>query len=380
MLKFRLKHMTILTIFYLVLITSLWSNNIYLLVLFAFLTFITLPLKKFWDGASIMLLLFSVPYSVMSLMTGQYGSGFMFLATLIAPVAFFRFGRWMMTYFVDETSRQKLLVSIIFCYLISLFIMTFKDIAIVGIVNETRVLLEGTHSDTNLAATMYGMMASVGIGCVSVIFITKYNIWHKLANIVLTILSMLVVVHLLNRTGILIFMCCTLISLVLSLKMRLSRAVNVLIIVGIVSFLLINLGIITDDIFAAYQQRELDSTVSAQTLGGRSFIWNDAVNKLLTHPFGWEKEQYAHNLWLDIARIGGWVPLLFFLCVTFDWVKSCYRLVHRKKSPLVLLIVMINLSMLMASFVEPVIDASILFFVIFMMFWGFTKTMSKERY
>ena len=151
-LKFRYK--LILILFFGVLLTSLWSNNIYILVLFSSLTYLILPLKKYWDGTAIALLIFSALYAIMALMTDQYGSGFMLISYIVAPVAFYRFGRWSMSVYIDENARQKFLFCIIICYLAALIYMTIKDILIVGIVNTSRVLLEDPNNDETLAATL----------------------------------------------------------------------------------------------------------------------------------------------------------------------------------------------------------------------------------
>ena len=55
MLRLKFKYKILLVIFFLVLITSLWPKNIYLLVLFSFLTYVILPTKKWWDPTAIVL-------------------------------------------------------------------------------------------------------------------------------------------------------------------------------------------------------------------------------------------------------------------------------------------------------------------------------------
>ena len=62
MLRLKFKYKILLVIFFLVLITSLWPKNIYLLVLFSFLTYVILPIKKCWDRTALVLLLFSLFY------------------------------------------------------------------------------------------------------------------------------------------------------------------------------------------------------------------------------------------------------------------------------------------------------------------------------
>lgn len=363
-----------------VLLTSLWSNNIYLLVLFSLSTYLILPFKKYWDGTALALLFFSVFYSIMALMTKQSGSGFMLISFLIAPVAFYRFGNWIMSHFYTENIRQKLFLLIIICYLLSLFIMTFQDIALVGIVNDSRVLLEDINDGDSLAATLYGLMASVGIGCIAALFTKGQSVLLKLCYIILSILSILVVVHLVNRTGLVVSFTCVLVSFVISTRLKITKIIPALILCGVTVFIIVKTGIVNNEIIDAYQQRELSSTSGTIQLGGRSAIWSDALSKFVTHPFGWNRVHYAHNLWLDIARVGGWLTLLFFLIATINWCKRCFHLIRKKTTPFVLTLISINVAMFLSSCVEPVIEGSMLFFSLFMMIWGCTTAVSQEKF
>lgn len=378
MVKYRYKYKILLAIFFIVLITSLWPNNIYLLVLFSLLTYVILPIRKFWDNSAFFLLLFSLFYSTMVIMTKQISSGFVLISCLIAPVGFYRLGRWMMVVFYEDKVRQKLFLLVITCYLSSLFVMTIKDISLVGIVNLSRVMLGDLNNTDTLAATIYGLMTSVGIGCISVLFSKEHNWGLRLWCFAISILSVLVVIHLVNRTGIVIFICCILASAILSTQMSFSKIIPVLILISVVAVLITKTGIINEEILDAYLQREMNSTSNAAELGGRSAIWGDALSKLVTHPFGWPRVHHAHNLWLDIARVGGWISFFLFMIPSIIWVKQCFRLSRKKITPFILLLLSINIATFLSSFVEPVIDASMLFFSLFMMIWGCTASISKE--
>lgn len=368
-----------MAIFFMVLLTSLWANNIYLIVLFSLLIYVYIPIKKYWDVQCGLLFVFSFIYSAMALMTNQYGSGFMLISYLIAPVAFYRFGQWLLSYFTDEDARQKLLLCIMATYLSPLIIMTFIDISLVGIVNESRVMLSDMSDGESLAATLYGLMASIGIGAIASLLVKNQKACLRWGYILLSLLSSLIVIHLVNRTGIVILLTCILVSFMISIRTDARKVFSSVILLCIIAVVLTKTGVITDDIINAYQQRELDSSVDAAQLGGRIAIWNDSLSKLLTHPLGWNRLQYAHNMWLDIGRIGGWISLFLFLSVTLAWVRSIIKLLFHNKSTFVSIIISVNVSIFFASFVEPVIDASILYFVLLLMIWGMTIGLSKEK-
>lgn len=378
MFKLKFKYKILLIVFLMVMLTSLWPKNIYLLVLFSLLTYVILPIKRWWNSTALFLFVFSLFYSMMAVMSKQFGSGFVLIAILISPVGLYRFGQWLMCFFYEDKVRQKLFLLIIATYLLPLFILTFKDVALVGIVNVSRVMMGDLDSGESLAATLYGMMSSVGIACIASLFAKGQKFGIRLLYIILSLLSLFVVIHLVNRTGLVVFVICMLASLAFSTNMKLSKIISSLILVGVLVFAIAKTGIIGDDIMSAYMNREMSSTSDASQLGGRSDIWTDALSQLATHPFGWERVNYAHNLWLDIARVGGWFALLLFIIPTFKWIGSCFRLIRKSMMPFVLIILSMNAAMFLSSFVEPVIEGSMLFFSLLMMIWGITEYLSRE--
>lgn len=379
--KLYLKDKILLLSFFFVVLTSLWVNNIYLLFVFSILCCFLIPLNKWWDNVTIYLLFFSLFYAMMVVLNGRNNSYFNLLSYIIAPVAFYRFGRWTMNIFRNDIARQKFLFFTILLYLGYFFILILKDIALVGIVNETRVLLGDTNDFESWNATLYGMMASVGISCIAVIFTRKQKLWLKLCFISVSILSLLSVIHLVNRTGIIIFLSCLFISFLVYTKFNIKRVTSAVLLIIFIVFVIYKSDIIDQNILDAYAQREESSTTNASQLGGRTEKWEVAIDNLFTHPWGWDDSGgYAHNLWLDIARIAGLLPLFPFLLATFLYIKNFLYLVIKKSySNFAIILISINTGMILSSFVEPVIEGSLLFFCMLMMIWGVTKSLVVDK-
>ena len=370
--KLSIKYKILLLTFFVVLVTSLWSNNIYLLFAFSILCWITIPQKKWWDGMSISLFIFSIFYGLMLIINGKVNSIANLFSYMIAPVAFYRFGRQSMKIFKEDNLRQKFLIFSILLYLGYFLLLIFKDIGIVGIVNTTRVL----------SATLYGLMASIGIGCIAAIFVKKENFWIRLGFIILALLSMLCVIHLVNRTGLVVLVICLAISFFISTRFNASKMVGRLFILLMLGFLVIQIGLVDQSVLDAYAQREENSAYDASSLGGRSDIWLSAIGSLFTSPFGWEPVGYtfAHNMWLDIARMAGLLAFIPFLIATILHGKNLLKLFrNRYITNFTAIIISINVAMLLSSFVEPVIEGSLLFFCILMMIWGITKSLAMEN-
>lgn len=379
MIKLQPQYKILLALFILLMITSLWTYNIYLLVFFSILTYIVLPYNKECDTTSLVLFLFSIVYSVTVLLTNQVTSYFILLAYAISPVAFYRFGRWLMSVFQLPDERYAILLCIIVSYLLPLFILTLRDISIVGIVNVNRSMGVDHNSNETLSATYYGLVASVGIGYCSSIFARNQKTVTKVVSILVALLSILVVVHLVNRTGLVVAVISLFASLVFSYKFKMNKIILPLLCLAVLCFLVIKFGLVSDDLIAAYQYRETDSSHSIQNAGGRLELWKGALNNLLSHPLGWPRESYAHNLWLDVAGVGGVIPMALLLLSTSLWLKSLAILFRKSLNSFNVVLFSINIAMLFSVMVEPVLDCSVLYFSMFIMIWGITKSAIKEK-
>jgi signal transduction histidine kinase len=142
-----------------------------------------------------------------------------------------------MKIFQVEEHRQKMLIYIIGTYLLSLFLLTAQDMALTGLVNDSRQMLLDLGEDS-LNATMYGMMASIGIGCIGAVFTKKQNKWLKMGFVLVASLSLLSVIHLVNRTGLVICASCLFVGYVLSTRMNVSKMLPILLVFIVVAIVL----------------------------------------------------------------------------------------------------------------------------------------------
>lgn len=369
----------LLTTFCVVMLTSLLPQNIYILVFFSILALGLLPYRKWWDGICWSLMLFSICYTVMVILSGQMKSGFAAISYLISPVAFYRFGHYLMAEYRTDDERYRLLLYMTFAYLLNVIVLTFVDIAVVGIINEDRTLLGTSTEDDSLAATLYGLMASVGIGCVGACFAKGQKIVIRLLYSILVIFSSLTVIHLVNRGGLVILVTCLVCSILINYKRNLGKLflVGISLIIGV--YVLFNYGILSEDILDAYQNRNEVRGYDVASAGGRTDLWMMSIGNLFRYPLGWKQYSYAHNLWLDMARIGGWISLLPFLIVTIMIVRKMFSLYRTPISSFGSTLVVFNMALISAASIEPVIEGSMLFFALLMMAWGMISHIIIER-
>lgn len=377
--KLKIKHYMLLVLFFTTMITSMWGNNIYILFSVAVASILFTPSRKGWDATAVLLLSFSILYNLISYTNGRgFGSGFLFLTLLIAPLGMYKFGQWVLLWLKDEKKRITFLYFTVLLYLLPLFSATAQDIAIVGFVNPARVFFLDMLNDEGLAATLYGLMTSVGIGFIALFFARSLTLKKRLIYILLSILSMVVVIHLVNRTGLVIFGVCTVFAAAYCTGMKKSKILPVIFLVLLLGVIIFYSGIINDDVIGAYSYRTDNETYGTNDLGGRTERWTLAIEDMMENPFGWNSTYHAHNLWLDIAKFGGWPAFIIFVIATIMFLRKVIWLVRRRATPFSLLALTMLLSMTMNAAVEPVIEGSMLFFSLYIMMWGIVTALYNE--
>ncbi len=376
----KFKKLILLVLLFAVLLTSLFPQNIYLLILLSMSGFLLLPLKKYWDQIAIAIILFSLFYTIMVVLGGEFKSGFMTLSYLITPISLYRYGCFMMDEDVEEKPRIRLIMFMAFAYLLNVFVLTIVDMSIVGIVNEDRALLGHSADDDALAATLYGLMSSVGIGMLGVLLARKIGVFQRIISFVVVVMSLLAIVHLINRTGLVVAVVCLFFTILYRENFKVFKILLLATILALIGFAFYASGLIDPELLDAYQKREAERGMGLSTAGGRTELWLEALGELLVSPLGWEQHGYAHNIWLDMAKIGGWFAFVPFMLATFLYFKRLWSLIRLPYSNLALLLISMNVAMLLASFVEPVIEGSMLFFAFLMFLWGMTvSVVNKSR-
>jgi hypothetical protein len=162
--------------------------------------------------------------------------------------------------------------------------------------------------------------------------------------------------------------------------MNLSKMLPILLVFIVVGVFLSESGILGSDVSEAYADRDdRNDDANSANAGGRTELWLDAIGNLFVSPLGWKLESYAHNLWLDIARVGGWLAFFPFVKATIAYmmkVKTTLR--NGGENGTLMLLLSVNVAMLLNAAVEPVIDGSFSFFSLLMMIWGMTVTIMNQ--
>ncbi len=362
----------LLLLFAAILYLSALAGMSYIMLSFSILVVILLPFSKLLDKTGLFLVLFSLFYSFLLLLKGPE---IRILVYLLCPGAFYVFGRYLSQKLSYKGIIDFILLTILL-FGLRTYLATIVDVSETGIINPIRTMNRSGSGDGDMAATLFGLNVSLGFVGLSAYFVKpKVKVPLYFTLLVSFCLSTLTVVHLINRTGlILIVLCTTAVLMYYSVR----KAAKIFAIVGvalILAFIFIPaLQSIYADINEAYSLREINEAGEAHTFGDRLWRWEDAIKRIFTDPLGWDgraQYNYAHNLWLDVARQTGIIPFILLLVSTILGSKKILFLARRHKADsLVALLGGIMVVMLISAFMEPVMEGFDLYFYLMCLFWG----------
>ena len=243
-----------------------------------------------------------------------------------------------------------------------------------GFINTMRSFPIWGVENSSLSATLYGLIASLGLVGLPFFFIdTNSKSNTRYLFLALSALSLATVIHLVNRTGLIVLFICFVITTLYYSKGKLSHFFILFLVIGLVVFILLQQQILSKDIVDAYLARN-EGVGSVNTAGGRFVKWSTALNNLFIYPFGWSYANiqygYVHNLWLDVARAGGILSFIPLVIATVFSYKTFFKLLRFRDRKFMPLLLGLNVCFFLSSFVEPVIEAIPLYFYLYLMLWG----------
>lgn len=363
--------------FYLVLLATIWTNiNIRLALIFCVCIVLYVPILRYIDKTAGFIILFSCSYCLI-LLFHNIDNLANFISYLVCPTLFYCYGR----YIVDKTGGDINNITIFLCFSVLLFsfvlhISAILDILQNGFINTTRTFpIWGSVSGRGtLSATIYGLVASLGLVGLPLFFVkTKLKPIIKFTFLLIAVLSLITVIHLINRTGIIVLLLCLAAIIFYKNNGNIFQLIIICSVIFVIIILLLHFQIINQDISNAYLERN-EGISSVDTAGGRTDKWIIGINNLFRYPFGWSEEKlqygYAHNMWIDIARVSGILPFAFFCIATILSYFDLLKLLKYREQTLTPLILGLNVCFFFSSFVEPIIDALPLYLYLYIMLWG----------
>ena len=229
-----------------------------------------------------------------------------------------------------------------------------------------------------MPATLFGLNVSLGLSGLA-IFLSQAKSERSIISylyLFILALSLLTTVHLINRTGIYIFIICSIIVFLYTITSRkgfLVYSVGLCLFAAFLYWAFSNYMSLGSDTLEAYSLRERIEGTSLSDFGDRGWRWVDAIQRVFTDPFGWSGSvpyNYAHNLWLDVAMLRGIIPFSFLILATVRSFRQLVRLCRIRRDSIVATFIALNVCFFLASFVEPVMIGFDVFFYLYCMLWG----------
>lgn len=357
-------------------ISGLWRGySYYLLILLLPTILIKSPgsLKK--DKLLVYILGFSISYVFFLYLNNLIKGASYTIYCLIYPSIFYLAGKYL-----SEKYDSKVILFFLLMVFVAFEFITIKNI-LTSIFTGEIVKVDRNIEDIagyQFAATLYGVILSVGLPGIPMILSTTNNKTEsrlKILLFILGILSLIAVIHLVNRTAIIIVLADFLLLLFLlrkEKKISFSTIAFIIILIIVINYLLKKYSIITD----VYALREKEG--SWTTGGDRFRRWKDALTYIFTEPFGGggfinNVRYYAHNLWLDILGLAGIVPFIFLLIGTIKAIKLNINCVLKAQNKSVFFsnyLALLGLAFFLQCFVEPIMEGLVIYFCLYVFFWG----------
>lgn len=367
-----------------VLYNSLLPGITYYTVVFCILVILSKDARAKFDKNALLVFSFALLYGIIPYIMG-YTDAKNIICSFVPPV-FYILGRYIVRVVDSTKTLIYVIVGILFFFAINTYILCLWDIISTGqLVNVTRSMSRymGSEDSDVMAATGYGINISLGlIGLSFFLRASKKYLYHYLL-LALFFLSLLVTVHLVNRTGIVVSIILTFFILFLSFQSH-NRVLLILsILIGVIGlYFLVSKSDAVSEIVEAYQMREsVEESSGLLNTGSRSWRWIDGLERLFTEPLGYAnkyKDYYVHNMWLDVSRLSGIIPFLLVLSITIKMARCTWRTMRKWQTELSYIMLALCLCCCLVFFVEPVLEGCTIYFYLFCMFWGISVEYKNE--
>ncbi len=383
----------------LILFIDLQQKGYYMCFILAFY-FVTIKgpsLINSFDQLGILLIFFSISYSVIYLLnTEDHSSRFLIYA--ISPISFYALGK----YFSMKYRSYK-----VYYFLFLFLSLGYSFIPAISIIHQ--IIENGFVGERNLTLLTrdvesggpllgaYFTMTMAAIGTVFVQSGIKIENRIKFISLGAFIISLLCVLRVASRTQLGIALISLLVTIsYLTLKQPFIKNIRLLLAIAI-PLIVIYYSISADAAYLNILEQRNNDQEELMGANGRTELWLASLNNLTTQPFGWEMSsdisEFSHNLWLDVDRIAGIIPFIFLslftiLCVNLvtKTLKTAPRHLYFNTTILVLFI-----GFMAVFFVEPVMEGLYYLFLIFCLFIGilsgyvgtgllYKKSLRKYRY
>ena len=252
-------HYILFSLFFLALFNSPLVGVSFYVLLFCLFSILICWKKTYFDRTAVYLLLFSISYTlVLCMNTGKFNPHY--LLYLIAPITFYVWGQYIVTKINNQKGLLNFILLVLFFFAAQTYIITIEDVKEMGLINPMRAMLREGDEEAMINATLFGLNVSLGLSGLAnfMALKNKFGSIRRFLFLCVFLLSLLTVIHLVNRTGIVVAVVCTLCSYFFSIRKSgtiLNAILQSFLIMAIVLFLISIFSKNGFDIIEAYTNR-----------------------------------------------------------------------------------------------------------------------------
>ena len=298
----------------------------------------------------------------------------------VFPLIFYQYGKEVVKKWDSDNKHLLFWIIIIVCYCLDIFIVCGVNIVKTGeLINIKREFSFGPDDTVGMAATLVGLCMDIAVLGLPMAFVVKARKF-KVLFFLLFFCSFIVTIHLLNRTGLIVLLLCSIPIILLRSRKNIKFFFATLFFVALLFYAFYRFNIVTDELFELYDSRNKDLA----SMGDRSGRWTLALKNLFEYPFGWINNEsnkatyFVHNMWLDIARISGIIPFSLLAYMAIDSFRNAFKLLKRNESPLSYMILGLNVCFFASCFVEPIFGGTHM--MLYCMLWGTSTGLMNINY
>lgn len=316
------------------------------------------------DQEFMILVLFGFIYTLFNAQGDNKGFQYLIIQAVF-PCFFYLLGRTMV--FKEMTRKQIVffLFSIVFIFSLTSIVSVVQDLLRGGFVQSSR-LIRWYWTGKWVKATGVAGYLTYNMVIPAILFASRRSYFQKAILLGIYMISMLCVFRLGSRTALAITGLTIAIGLFVYFTQNSIRT-NLKFIVRMTIFLVILLNFFPINLEADYfstlgARLQSSGTSSASSAGGRTELWIMALENFIESPLGWDARRHSHNVWLDIAKVGGIIPFILFIIFNIKNLINVRRLfkLNRDEDSLEInmTFTLFTAGALIYFFVEPVLEGS----------------------
>lgn len=341
---------------------------------------------------SLLLVFFLVTYTLFlgSNSSFSLGAG-TYLKYLIVPFLFYRAGIYFIRNNDDRKGIVRPLIYILFAFSFLIFISFAIDIAARGLVSSSRnIQIVGTVSEAGMAATGINANLSVWIVMLALFFypqIEKSDYKWIVPVLIISVIANLLTIRSATRTGTMQLFIAFFFLILYNFRNYKTKKIVFMAVAMLCALLFIRLAASGSiPLFDNLLSRFTAASDDTQQLGGRVALWKYYGGQILEYPFGGmlyphEISRFAHNVFLDVARVAGVIPMAALLLFVVLSLIKLVRVLRMDALPAQLknMLLLLFVAFITSFMVEPIIEGCFNLFALFFFFCGMVCQLAENE-